>query len=808
VRSVHLLAAVCLFASTAADATWNAGVSPAGSVASRNREETQARTPAFRGHYAGRPLSEALHDLETKGLRLIYSNDVVRPEMIVGSDPQSSEPRRALDELLHEHHLRATKGPRGSIVIVRDDEKARTQNAVKTTTAGATAPKIPVALESIVVTPSHFTIFTSETEGHQFLSREEVRKVPHLGDDVYRAFDRLPGITGLDVSARFNIRGGQEDETQVLMDGAEIYDPFHVRDLYRAFSTIDAEAVGAVDVLTGGFPLQYGGRMSGVIDISSLKPEARRHTELGIGILNQRILTSGTFHNGSSEYLLSFRRGYLHELLKLIDKNNAGISPSYYDLLGKVETTLNERTVVSADVFVSGDALKIREDGGQAHGSYSDRYAWVNLRNALSPRLFAQTVGSAGRIATHRAGNYGSFDSEDEGVINDDHAFDFIALRNDSSWDVSDRNVLKAGLSVKRLRARYDYDGHSIIRVSLLHVNDGIQMIDRNASVRANGNDVAVYASDRIAVTPHLVVEAGARVDTQSYAPDGTHVAPRINAAYSLGAHATLRASWGRFYQAQGINELQVEDGVTTFLRAERADHRVLGAEYDFGRGYSARAEVYDKRFTQLRPRFENIFDRVVIFPELHGDRLRIDAISGEARGGELLFRKTGTPVSGWISYARASAHDVLEGAPGIASGSRVVVPRAWDQRHTATFNVDYRLGAHWNFDMAGVYHSGWPTTPVNGVVVNNEFHTVLGAYNSDRLPAYRRVDLRASHNIDTSRGGLSFFVELFNVFGIRNVSGVDGYSFNFDAHGVLVGHRHTEVILGVVPSFGITYSF
>jgi len=746
----------------------------------------------------GRSLAEALHILEGRGLRIIYSTDVVRPEMIVGIEPRATEPRKLLDELLREHRLHATKGPRGSIVIVRDAEKAAPPKAKPA--------QMPVALESIVVTPSRFTIFTSEPEGHQFLSRDEVRTVPHLGDDVYRAFDRLPGITGLDLSARFNIRGGQEDETQVLIDGAEIYDPFHVRDLYRAFSSIDAEAIGAVDVLTGGFPLQYGGRMSGVIDISSLKPSARHHTELGIGILNQRILTNGTF--GKSEYLLSFRRGYLHELLKLIDSSNSGINPSYYDLLGKVETTLNDRTVVSADVFVSGDALKIREDGGQAHGSYSDRYAWVNLRNALSPKLFAQTVGSAGRIATHRVGNYGSFDSEDEGVVNDDHAFDFLALRNDSSWDVSDRNVIKAGVSVKRLHARYDYTGHSIIRISLLHVNDGIQTIDRDASVRATGNDVAAYASDRIAVTPQLVVEAGARVDAQSYAPDGTHVAPRINAAYALGAHATLRASWGRFYQAQGINELQVEDGVTMFQRAERADHRVLGAEYDFGRGYSARAELYDKRFTQLRPRFENIFDRVVIYPELHGDRLRLDAISGEARGGELLFRKTGTLVSGWISYARASAHDVLEGAPGIAGVSPAVVPRGWDQRHTATFNLNYRFGAHWNFDMAGVYHSGWPTTPVNGVVVNNVFHTVLGAYNSDRLPAYRRVDLRASHNIDTSLGGLSFFVELFNVFGIRNVSGVDGYSFNFDGHGVIVGHRHNEVILGVVPSFGITYSF
>jgi hypothetical protein len=251
---------------------------------------------------------------------------------------------------------------------------------------------------------------------------------------------------------------------------------------------------------------------------------------------------------------------------------------------------------------------------------------------------------------------------------------------------VSERNVVKAGFSAKRLRARYDYTGNAVIHVSLLHISDGDQTIDRSARVRTDGNDVAIYASDRAAITPHFVLEAGVRADAQSYAPDGTHVAPRINAAFSLGERAKLRASWGRFYQAQGLNEVQVEDRMTTFLPAERADHALLGLEYDFGAGYSGRAEVYDKRFTQLRPRYENIFDRIVIFPELHADRFRIDAPSGRARGGELLLRKVGTPLSGWISLGRASARDIID--DGSVS---IEVPRAWDQRITATFNVDYR---------------------------------------------------------------------------------------------------------------------
>jgi len=742
----------------------------------------------------GRSLAEALHVLEGRGLRLIYSNDVVRPEMMVGIEPRSTEPRRMLDELLREHHLHATNGPRGSIVIVRDAEKAATP------VTKAKPAQMPVALESIVVTPSHFTIFTDEPGGHQFLSREEVRTVPHIGDDVYRAFDRLPGITGHEISARFNVRGGQEDEVEVLMDGAEIYDPFHVRDLFRAFSTIDSEAIGTVDVITGGFPLQYGGRLSGVIDISSLKPGAAHRTEVGIGFLNTRVLSSGTLRN--TEWLVSFRRGYLRELLKIVD-STSGINPSFYDFLGKAEKTLNERTIVSADVFMAGDALKIHEDGGVAHGTYSDRYAWINLRNALSPKLFTQTVLSVGRIAAHRTGDYGTPLDDETGLVNDDHAFAFAALRNDSSWDVSDRNVVKAGFTAKRVTARYDYAGSAIIRASLLHFGDPPETIAHSANLDASGSDLSVYAADRAAITPHFVVEAGLRADSQSYAPDGTHVAPRINASYALGSHAVLRASWGRFYQAQGINELQVEDGVTAFFPAERADHTLLGAEYDFGHGYSARAEVYDKRFTQIRPRYENIFDRTTIFPELHADRVRIDASEGSARGGELLLRKTGTRWSGWISLGRASVRDVInDGAVSLA------VPRAWDQRNTATFNVDYRLGAKWNFDMAGVYHSGWPTTPVIGFLENGGFHTRLGDYNSDRLSAYRRIDVRASYAIETSRGGFSFFVELFNALGVRNVTSVNGYIFSVDKGHITGSRRITEAALGVIPSFGITYSF
>ena len=142
--------------------------------------------------YAGRPLIDALHDLESKGLHLIYSNDVVRPEMMVRAEPRASEPRRILDELLREHQLRANEGPQGSLVIVR--------NAEKTAAPDAPTPRMPVAVSEITVTPSRFTIYAAQPERRQFLSREEVRSVPHFSDDLYRALGHR-GVPGRDVRA-------------------------------------------------------------------------------------------------------------------------------------------------------------------------------------------------------------------------------------------------------------------------------------------------------------------------------------------------------------------------------------------------------------------------------------------------------------------------------------------------------------------------------------------------------------------------------------------------------------------------------
>jgi hypothetical protein len=204
------------------------------------------------GGYSGLPLTEVLVELRAGGLRIVYSSAVVDDSMVVETEPTGNDARSILDQIV----VRP-----GSTVSLRFD-----------------LVPVSVFLSEVIVTPSHFRLLGEQPESRQFLSREEVQQMPHAADDLYRAVKRLPGAAGGDLTAKINVRGGDQDELLVILAGVELYEPFHLKDFQSVFSIIDSEAVGGVDFLTGGFPVEYGDRMSGVMDISVATPSGPAST--------------------------------------------------------------------------------------------------------------------------------------------------------------------------------------------------------------------------------------------------------------------------------------------------------------------------------------------------------------------------------------------------------------------------------------------------------------------------------------------------------------------------------------------------
>lgn len=657
-------------------------------------------------------------------------------------------------------------------------------------------PKPPVAVETIVVMPSRFDFYRSEPESKQTFGRDEIRRLPHLFDDLYRALAYIPGAASSEVSAPVNIRGGDQDETLVVLDGAEIFDPFHMRDFFRAFSTIDSEAVGGVDMMTGGFGAEYGGRMSGALDVSTLTPSGTT-TALGASTIALRGLTAGTTRNGN--WLVSLRYGYLRQLISLVTDHN-DIDPVYDDLLGKYEWTAG-RSVASVHLLASRDRLRLNDTlDATLRGNYDDAYAWFTLKTPIAKTLSMQNVVEIGRMSRDRSGSYGTHPNDSSsGNVEDNRSHDLAIVKNDTTWDVSSRQMIKAGFVAGRYRSSYDYSGDAVIRRSFLNPSGPAIRINRSSDLTASSTSVALYASDRFRLGSNVIAEGGVRAESESGRPDGTHVEPRLNLAWFPGARTSMRIAWGRYVQPIATWELAVEDGVGAYARSQEAEHRIVGLDYDVAAGFRARVELYEKRIEHPRQRFENLFDTFVIFPELQADRVHIVPERSVARGAELLVsRDSSGRVSGWLSYSRSTSYDVIGGSH---------TPRSWDQPNAVVFSANYRVTQRFNLNMSGMWHSGRPTTEVFSRFENGRYVTSLGPLNAKRLPDYERVDLRASRDFLLRRGGLSVFVELFNVFNNANVSRVSSFHYSRSDTPVPVTPSY-ESIVGIVPSFGVTWQF
>lgn len=212
----------------------------------------------------GMPLTEALLGLQQQGLNLVFSSQLVTPGMNVEVEPGQGSPRQILEKLLSPHGMKVTEGPGGVLIVVLRPSAVSTLRG-------------RVLSEEIVVQPSRISLLLDEPASPISLSREEIQALPHLGDDVFRILSLLPGTASSDFSAQFHIRGARRDELLILLDGQELYEPYHLRDFDNALSIVGASFLSGVQLSTAAFPVSYGDRMSGVLNMETVtSPSERR----------------------------------------------------------------------------------------------------------------------------------------------------------------------------------------------------------------------------------------------------------------------------------------------------------------------------------------------------------------------------------------------------------------------------------------------------------------------------------------------------------------------------------------------------
>lgn len=755
--------------------------------------------------WQGKPLREYLEALGAAGLRIIYSTDLVRDSYRVRAEPRSTSPEGALREVLEPFGLRVEHGPGDSLLITKVPAAPQPKPERRAPDVVTGEPKPgPEPLPEIIVTSSHYDIRYQPAGSHTFLDRELTTRLPLLGDEAVRVIARLPGAAGDGLSSRSHVRGGLQNEQLFLLDGLRLYEPYHLKDFHSITTIVDPAAIAGIDFYSAGYQARYGDRMSGVVDIALRDPPEDMETELRLTTFHTAAVSRGRFGgDGRGDWLFSGRRANLDLVADIVNPEFG--SPRYQDYLAHTGWRFDEHTV-SANALYSVDKITLAQPDGseEASAHYRNQILWLKAESAWNERLTSDTILSATEIENRRNGVTDE-PGVIEGFVEDEREFRSLALKQDWLYDPNAGWALRAGFELKRLEAEYDYTSALTIAPPFDSILDNRPFETLAVETAPRGSQYAGYTELRVRPRPELTLDFGLRWDQQTYttARDDEQISPRFNLLWRPGRDTDLRLAWGKYYQAQEINELQVADGVLDFNPAQRARHLVVSFVQRFPNGPELRIEGYRKRYENLMPRFENVFDPLVLIPELKIDRARIDADRARAEGVEITLSGEGEEaLSWWASYSWSRSIDIIDGED---------VARSWDQTHAFTAGVS-RDWHDWSFSAAAIARTGWPKTLLLADTVQladgtTDLVVSVGTRNGSRHDPFGSLDLRVSRRFDLPKGELTAFAEVTNALNRSNPCCTE-YSVGRDENGNPVLLANEGAWLPLVPSLGVTWRF
>jgi hypothetical protein len=530
---------------------------------------------------------------------------------------------------------------------------------------------------------------------------------------------------------------------------------------------------------------------------------------VGISFLNARLLTERSFAKGRGQWMLLARRGYIDLLLKVAGQEVD--PPFYYDLLSKIQFNLSPRHSLSAHILIAHDRLATALNEADIESRSDNAYGWLTWYSQWTGGLSSRTLISKG-----------SYEDlidmvEDESdqwnstlIVWDRRYLHFEGLKQDWTWQLSDKYLLKWGIDARNFRSRINYYHRDRMILGQL---DNFFTYGYNLASRyrlRDGLEINGYLSQRVRPIKPVAIELGLRYESSTWTHD-SYWSPRINLAYSLSDRTSIRSGWGHYYQTQSLTQGLGLFGDPEFYAAERAEHRVIGVEHEFMGGIQLRVEGYQKVLTSLRPHYitwEEATLRPV--PMVDRDRIKLEPEGGEAMGLEFyLRRETGHTLSYWLSYSLSKTREKVDGR---------WLPRFNDQTHTFYCDLSWKPNHKWRLNLAWQYHTGWPYTDAHIVDLHQtepgvwSWRWAPGPLYAERFPAYRRIDLRINRIFYTRLGRVTGFIEFRNLLNHYNPRKYQYYGTpvlqSDGSHEVEIVQYQSDGWLGTLPSFGLKWDF
>ena len=311
-------------------------------------------------------------------------------------------------------------------------------------------------LEEISVYASRYAIDGGLAEPRE-VSPTDIERVPGSHDDALRALHSLPGIA-TNASARPYIRGSLSEDVLVRYDGIGLLDPFHLKNFQSLISAIDPAGIERIEVFSGGFPVRYGTRSGGVIDIAAPSYQSGHEYRANLSLISAGISTIGKAERWPIEWLGAIRNSMLDSLDAVEDGFG---KPEFSDTLGRLRW-VTEQGAWTVGWLLLDDRLELGapDDEEQATARYRDEYIWLARDHKFSDSLSMRTsvVGTSaerGREGTLLRPGVAT------GELDETRNFNGVELTSDWTFIHSDRSTYTFGGTVAATRADYRYLRHS-----------------------------------------------------------------------------------------------------------------------------------------------------------------------------------------------------------------------------------------------------------------------------------------------------------------------------------------------------------
>jgi hypothetical protein len=656
---------------------------------------------------------------------------------------------------------------------------------------------VPTDVETFVTRPNVATVD---------LGAAAIAGIPSVGEpDIVRVVQLLPGVVARnDFNTGLTVRGGEADQNLILIDGFQVYNPFHLGGLFSTF--MDA-TVGGIELISGAFPARYGGRLSSVLDVRSTD-DARPgvHATADLSALAATGRVAGSFAKGRGSWSVAGRRTYADAVVTAFTNN---VLPYHFrDVHARATYALPNNWRVSVTGYSGKDVLdaNFAELAADSTPSRAAEGAWaVDWGNNVVGLSIAKDLGPGTRVPIlgWRLGDGGMFEQRLS-------TSGFSTLLNVADGAFAQRNEVRdfriAG-SLRARGARHDPSiGYELSTHRIRYASSSSETGTTDFDFVQRPTSAAVWAEDTWRLTSRWLVEGGLRAEGLT-GRDWVALSPRITLKFLATPDLAFTAGAGRatqwMHSLAGDGPLRYFDvwiASDSFTPVATAWHWLAGVERRIPDG-TIRVEGYVKRY-----------DRVMEAnwsedPSTRGDEFFTD--QGLSYGLDLIARhqpKTG--IGGWISYTYGVSSRTRDGvtwAPG------------HDRRHdldaVATWRLKaYRLGARFG------YATGTPYTRIIGEIARRVYdpsrdrwgtgdppiwvEPLGGPRNGARFPANHRLDLDGSREFHIRGGTVAPYVSVVNAYNAKNIF-IYLYDYSTDRP-----TRRAISQFPIVPSLGVRVDF